>query len=650
MAGGSVKTPLVARTQWSFIVMEGVKGHEFHILWKDTRNSLGLYTQNKRDGPFGRIVKLRIATAETKDKETVKLYYLTNNLGVTLRFKCSTFNPFLVGSQSSFARKLVELRPTVGDEGLTKLISAIIHSPGFRDYDPNIYGDNGCKLSEKSNMDLDNFSHLRLEAMASASKINAGANKVEVVASIAKSTSRKIKDSSDKANQPQNKQQKIEKFFAKEKYDEAGIECEFLNSLKSRVDISLDNLTVSNLIQEPLDVAKITKIAISMTELLDLTQLYFIAIPLDPNSFDENDMENQKYQVINGRHRLSALIKLKDENKLAQLPFLIEKVPCLIFGSMSIASAKWAHLRCSDIAARFVYSPNLHDLAYEVNGLKNVIADNEDVVKTSVRFCNLLKKSDSEKAALKAFSKCPQDIADIIVKILMDYERYKTADVDDKLVAKSSRLLMQCKKLIMPVVLFKRLVGTPPEFLREHHCKILSCEISVKDFVGIYVDRIKLQKKEALVEKFADFKPINQLRIEYPNKFDVEVLNKLSDVTPPKSSSTTSNVDNVFKRPLSDLEFYTRNVIRKTEESNALCIIEHHQAISELKGLISRAKSPLVLRELDNVMKKFENYITASKVLAVSKEYEFNDSENENANMANESGYLSFYGDNLNVV
>ena len=73
MAGGSVKTPLVARTQWSFIVMEGVKGHEFHILWKDTRNSLGLYTQNKRDGPFGRIVKLRIATAETKDKETVKL-------------------------------------------------------------------------------------------------------------------------------------------------------------------------------------------------------------------------------------------------------------------------------------------------------------------------------------------------------------------------------------------------------------------------------------------------------------------------------------------------------------------------------------------------------------------------------------------------
>ena len=292
----------------------------------------------------------------------------------------------------------------------------------------------------------------------------------------------------------------------------------------------------------------------------------------------------------------------------------------------------------------------MHDLAYEVNGLRNVTADNEAVLKTSVRFCNLLKKSDSEKAALKAFSKCPQDIADIIVKILMDYERYKTADVDDKLVAKSSRLLMQCKKLVMPVVLFKRLVGTPPEFLREHHSKILSREVSVKDFVDIYVDRIKLLKKEALVEKFADFKPINQLRIEYPNKFDVEVLNKLSDVTPPKRSSTTSNTDNVFKRPLSELEFYTRNVIRKSEESNALRIIEHQQAISELKGLISRAKSPLVLQELDNVMKKFENYITASQVLAVSKEYEFNDSEKENANVANESGYLSFCGDNLNVV
>ena len=60
-----------------------------YVLWKDTRNSLGLYTQNKRDGPFGRIVKLRIAIAETKDKETVKLYYLTNNLGVTLRIQCT---------------------------------------------------------------------------------------------------------------------------------------------------------------------------------------------------------------------------------------------------------------------------------------------------------------------------------------------------------------------------------------------------------------------------------------------------------------------------------------------------------------------------------------------------------------------------------
>ena len=181
---------------------------DFGLRLRVCQNSLGLFTQNKRDGPFGRIVKLRIATAETKDKETVKLYYLTNNLGVTLRFKCSTFNPFFVGSQISFARKLVELRPTVGDEGLTKLISAIIHSPGFRDYDPNIYGDNGC-----SNMDLDNFSHLRLEAMASASKINAGANKVEVVASIAKSTSRKIKDSSHKANQPQKKPTKNRKVF-----------------------------------------------------------------------------------------------------------------------------------------------------------------------------------------------------------------------------------------------------------------------------------------------------------------------------------------------------------------------------------------------------------------------------------------------------
>ena len=64
---------------------------------------------------------------------------------------------------------------------------------------------------------------------------------------------------------------------------------------------------------------------------------------------------------------------LEKENRLTLLQCMEGKtVPCLIFGEMSIAVAKWANLRDNEIASRYVLKPSHHGLVYEFSGLRKL--------------------------------------------------------------------------------------------------------------------------------------------------------------------------------------------------------------------------------------------------------------------------------------
>ena len=147
-----------------------------------------------------------------------------------------------------------------------------------------------------------------------------------------------------------------------------------------------------------------------MVDTLDLTQLYFVVMPADPSSFNPDHLEENTYEVLHGRSRCLALKQLNEDNRISLLPCMESKsVACLILGTLSVAAANWANLRGNDISARYVNKPNHHDLVYELNGLKKLTGDDVHVMETVTRYCNMLKKSDAEKAALRALSKFPQD-------------------------------------------------------------------------------------------------------------------------------------------------------------------------------------------------------------------------------------------------
>ena len=53
--------------------------------------------------------------------------------------------------------------------------------------------------------------------------------------------------------------------------------------------------------------------------------------------------------------------------------------------------------------------------------MRQITNDNEHVIETVTRYCNMLKRSDNEKAALRALSKFPEDVLSIVVEIIRSY-------------------------------------------------------------------------------------------------------------------------------------------------------------------------------------------------------------------------------------
>ena len=283
---------------------------------------------------------------ENSRKEVNDYYAFVNELGDTGRFKSSLFHPLMVGTDA-FSKKLAELRIDHNDQKAALLISRLVCSKDFSTHDPNVYSDSGVKLGEDDHEDFEEIFAAARERATPVTQGYAGAVNI-----IAEKTKRKKKMKAPKLNQ----QQRIEKFFARENFDDKGVEKEYIQSIKGRLDLPIGNLTVSQKIQLPISETKVRNMADDMVDTFDITQMYFVVMPDDTETFDENNLENNRYQVLHGRHRLRALQLLIEENKISLLPSMeSNSVPCLILGSLSVGAANWANLRNGDIAARFEF-------------------------------------------------------------------------------------------------------------------------------------------------------------------------------------------------------------------------------------------------------------------------------------------------------
>ena len=184
-------------------------------------------------------------------------------------------------------------------------MSRLSRSKEFSHHDSNSYTSNGLALESLTPSSLDD-KKVEFESFMDAAKeqaviVKVGVSEAEEI--IAARTNRKRKNDASVKKNKLSKQERIEKFFGKEIADPKRVEHEHLVEFRGRVDVNIDNLEISNQVHIPIDEVKVQQLAIKFLERFDPAQLTLTAVPADMESFKENKMEENRFEIVHGRHR-----------------------------------------------------------------------------------------------------------------------------------------------------------------------------------------------------------------------------------------------------------------------------------------------------------------------------------------------------------
>ena len=113
------------RTAWCPIIIKMSTSYEIHILWKDSRNVLKLFSAPKDKNLFGRVVSAEVLMEKNKKGEEHCYYAIVNEFGLKINFRCSLFSPALIGS-NTFSKNLLEIRcETGGDQKIAQFLTRL---------------------------------------------------------------------------------------------------------------------------------------------------------------------------------------------------------------------------------------------------------------------------------------------------------------------------------------------------------------------------------------------------------------------------------------------------------------------------------------------------------------------------------------------
>ena len=274
-------------------------------MWKDSRNNLKLFQHKKleKKEAFGKVVNASVVRERNKEKNN-KLddyFKVENEYGDENLLDLSIMNPALMGS-NSFCKKVVAYRCTEGGNvKIAAYISRLSRSKDFSNHDPNVFSPVGLKLDASSDSELIEFSEFLAAAKEHATVVTTG--REEAVQTIAVKTNRKRKVNNKENTKPLTKQERMEKFFQKELKDPKGVENLHVEYLQGRTDVHIDRLEVCPKVVLPLDDLKVKMLAKDMLERFDPSLISLTVVPSDPDSFDVDNLEENDFQIVHGRHR-----------------------------------------------------------------------------------------------------------------------------------------------------------------------------------------------------------------------------------------------------------------------------------------------------------------------------------------------------------
>ena len=226
------------------------------------------------------------------------------------------------------------------------------------------------------------------------------------------------------------------------------------------------------------------------------------------------------------------------------------KIPCYVLKTRCSITQNYGFLRGNDIQATGPSKPELQDLLYISEGLREDGVSDQEVNCVTEKYAKTLKFRSEEITSLKRLVSWKANERENLIAVLKKFESYCTLDANST-GNKSSLTLglkMQLHKSLFTLI--GKVDGQ--EFAEGSH-QVIDGNISLKDFISQLQNTCDLEKSKAIVSQAANYTPISQLKTSYPGKFDDEVI---GDFQGASSSSPSSK-----NQPKILLEKYVKSVV-----------------------------------------------------------------------------------------
>ena len=466
------------RTAWFLIIVKIGTSFECHAGWKYSDNSIGLFSLAKNSSttrpPFGALTGCKFEMRKNKKGETNPYFTLRNDDAKTkqVSLKCTEINPIL-WKINDITQDMADIKRSKNFDLLSLFLRLLWNSEGFLGHNDETFNKIGMKKDgtgdQLKDIEEKGGSLKQLEDFITKAKTGADIvpSKLDILKKVqGGKRKRKIENEENVCKIKRTKTEKIELEKAKEIKSDDGLETTLKNSYVGRVDIPLEQLSLSPRISLPINRLKVLALAKGMESRFDPSLVAVTCCPAEPGVFDKTKLEKNNYHIVHGRHRFEALKKLDEEGKLTKLTGMQGRtVTCHVIQTECAVQMNYSLLRGNELAANFVATPKVHELLFTYQGLKEHIASKK-AIESVERYAKTLSIGPEDITALKKLCGWPAESFTALVDVVEKYQAYQTEDVKIQ-PNRLEGLLMRGESMPVPKTLLRKLSKIDSNYFKE---------------------------------------------------------------------------------------------------------------------------------------------------------------------------------------
>ena len=242
----------------------------------------------------------------------------------------------------------------------------------------------------------------------------------------------------------------------------------------------------------------------------------------------EKDGTDDNYWVVHGVHRLEAMKELEKRNQLKEIEgFPKDKtILCCILKVSAPSLKNYINIKANDLASEFQSRASNESLLFVYKGLLQSTKNKADSKEVVEKICHSRHVGPHDLAVYRKMFEWPELVLDQLVSVLDRYQNYMTKDATSRGVKSKIR---RRELNTLSNTLFRKLGNCSPDFFKNNHARILTNEVSLKEFLDESEQSNQISKSEKKIVFCAgSVDSFDTLRKQFPDKFSTAVLKQYS--------------------------------------------------------------------------------------------------------------------------